>query len=217
MVSRSSDDFLLMWRGRITPKAFWHLFKGPVLDIGCGKGTFVNDLTRHGFDTYGVDIGFFKSWRKKAALKMSPDIPQDRLVAGIGEDLPFDDETFNTVFDSDGPITYCNNPGQFDRTLSEYLRVLRSGGRIIITSAEIVNGGRSFIVANNWQIIVPDDAETSQVLEHHSLAAVISKSMETQEISVRTILTNIEYDSVTTLHNDFGLGIITKLKRTSAA
>jgi len=211
MVSRTSNDFLQMWRNRVPARTFWRLFKSPGLDAGCGKGMLVAELLGRGIDAFGLDLSFFKPWRKRAALRLHPNIPPDRLLAGLGEDIPFADASFNTVFDSDGPITYCDSPEMFDKVFAEYLRVLRVRGRIIITSTQLA-GPDMFMVENNWRVIDHDDFETSERLMKHSFSA-ISRKRESGQITTRTILTNVEYDPDANYHWDHGIGIITKLKR----
>jgi len=215
MLTRTSNDFLQMWRNRVSTRVFWRLFKSPILDAGCGRGELVAELLRHGEDAFGIDLSFLKPSRKQVVLRLHQNIPPDRLLAGTGENIPFADASFNTVFDSDGPITYCDSPEMFEKVFAEYLRVLRVHGRIIITSTQLV-GPNMFMIENNWRVIDHDDFATPERLMEHSFSAISGKK-ESHQISTRTILTNIEYDRDADYHWDHGIGIITKLKRHSAA
>jgi len=97
-----------------------------VLDIGCGTGAMLAQLSVLFPDTslYGVD----------ASSEML-DIARQRLLStidlkqGWAEELPYADETFNTVV-SCNMFHYIRRP---DAALEEMLRVLRPNGTLVIT------------------------------------------------------------------------------------
>ncbi len=90
--------------------------KEKVLDIGCGDGDFIRFLVARGMDVTGID----------------PNINDDekyhyRTVRGYAENLPFDDEDFDSVVS----IRALHHL-KADEALSEAYRVLKTGGMMCI-------------------------------------------------------------------------------------
>ncbi len=91
-----------------------------VLDVGCGIGTYVRKF--RGFTDYafGVDVD-----EDRVALG-ARDVPN--LYVSASESLPFGDESFDVVVLNE-VIEHVADDRQ---TISECLRVLRPGGRLVI-------------------------------------------------------------------------------------
>jgi ubiquinone/menaquinone biosynthesis C-methylase UbiE len=97
-----------------------------VLDVGCGSGVMLAELHRRNpaARLTGIDL-----------LPPMLDIARRRLPAAVdlqiatAENLPFADATFDVLL-SANVIHYLKDPGA---ALSEWSRVLRSGGRLVIT------------------------------------------------------------------------------------
>jgi 2-polyprenyl-3-methyl-5-hydroxy-6-metoxy-1,4-benzoquinol methylase len=89
-----------------------------ILEIGCGIGTIVSELTGQGYDITGIDIS-----REAIAygLKKYGNI---KLMAQAAEKLQFADETFDIVLSFD----LFEHIVQVDKHVSEVRRVLRTGG-----------------------------------------------------------------------------------------
>lgn len=89
-----------------------------ILEIGCGTGSVVFELSRQGYDIAGTDIS-----REAIAygLEKHGDI---RLQVQPAEALQFADETFDVVLSFD----LFEHIAQVDRHVSEVFRVLRDGG-----------------------------------------------------------------------------------------
>ncbi len=96
-----------------------------VLDVGCGAGVDLLRFAKGGAVVTGVDISSsaIELARKNAAYQ---GIDADLRVAD-GEDLPFDDGTFDLVF-AHGVIQYSNST---QRVIDECRRVLKPGGEAI--------------------------------------------------------------------------------------
>ncbi len=91
-----------------------------VLDVGCGAGNMAHHL-RH----YGTVVGMDNNPRPLA-------VARERGVEvheGVADDLPFEDEGFDLVALLD-TLEHVPNEG---RALDECRRVLRPGGKLLIT------------------------------------------------------------------------------------
>ena len=89
-----------------------------ILEIGCGIGTVVYELSKKGHDIIGIDISgeAIEYGRKKY-----DDI---RLEVQAAETLPYEDESFEVVLSFD----LFEHIGAIDKHICEVKRVLRPGG-----------------------------------------------------------------------------------------
>jgi ubiquinone/menaquinone biosynthesis C-methylase UbiE len=99
--------------------------RGRVLEVGAGTGynlayypDGVSDLTI----TDGMDGMLRRAWKRAAEAGR-----QVTLTTASVEDLPFDDDTFDTVV---GSLLLCS-VGDQDRSLAEIRRVLKPGGQYL--------------------------------------------------------------------------------------
>ncbi len=97
-----------------------------LLDIGCGTGTLLYALSRASptIRLAGVDAS-----REMLAVARERVGSCAELKQGWAEQIPFVDENFDVVVSS-SVFHYIRDPM---RALAEMLRVLRSGGRLVIT------------------------------------------------------------------------------------
>lgn len=101
-----------------------------ILDMAAGCGSFVIQGLRNGYDTYGVEP---EDWKHELIdIKFGEnDYPpewRDRIKKGTGENLPFEDETFD-LFDSWQTIEHVGNERE---CIFELYRVLKKGGQGIL-------------------------------------------------------------------------------------
>jgi SAM-dependent methyltransferase len=89
-----------------------------VLEIGCGIGSVVFELSRQGYDVTGTDIS---NAAITYGLKKYGDI---RLEVQPAETLPYEDKSFDIVLSFD----LFEHIAQIDRHVGEVARVLRPGG-----------------------------------------------------------------------------------------
>jgi ubiquinone/menaquinone biosynthesis C-methylase UbiE len=93
-----------------------------VLEIGCGIGSVVFELSKQGHDITGTDIS---SEAIAYGLKKYGDI---RLEVQAAETLPYEDESFDVVLSFD----LFEHIAQIDRHVGEVRRVLRPGGAYLL-------------------------------------------------------------------------------------
>jgi SAM-dependent methyltransferase len=91
-----------------------------ILDVGCGTGANLLMLSNYG-DAEGVDIS-------EDALAFCRDRGLDKVRLGAGEELPYDDGTFDLVTALD-VVEHMDNDLA---GLKEMKRVLRPGGRVLL-------------------------------------------------------------------------------------
>jgi 2-polyprenyl-3-methyl-5-hydroxy-6-metoxy-1,4-benzoquinol methylase len=96
-----------------------------VLDVGCGEGLFAGELARAGASVVGIDVAREPLRRARAG---SPQLDV-RLVEEDGP-LELDDASFDVVWAGD-VIEHVLDTAAW---LSELRRVLRSGGRLLIST-----------------------------------------------------------------------------------
>jgi ubiquinone/menaquinone biosynthesis C-methylase UbiE len=94
-----------------------------ILDLGCGTGFFLEDISKCHANTVGLDLS-------EAMLAIGKEKPGvGRFVAGDGSNLPFISESFDVIV-CRGSLHHMPN---LEATLSEIYRVLVPEGRVIIT------------------------------------------------------------------------------------
>ena len=97
-----------------------------LLEVGCGVGIDLVRFARGGARVTGIDLA-----RKSIELARQNFVHQglhSDLLLGNGENLEFDDNSFDVVY-AHGVIQYTANP---QKMVNELRRVLRPGGEVIL-------------------------------------------------------------------------------------
>jgi SAM-dependent methyltransferase len=124
------------WSRTLRPTAFlrlrldprWRLvtanLSAPILDVGCGRGAWVDGLSRYGLDTIGMDYSQELIDSNRALY------PTRKFLLGSAQHIPLPDRSFSSVI-SWGVIEHeLAGPSV---ALQEMRRVLRPGGRALVT------------------------------------------------------------------------------------
>jgi SAM-dependent methyltransferase len=100
---------------------------GPLLDLGCGTGSFLAAVGHEIGPAWGVDIAL--RWLLVARKRLDEEgLSEVRLVCGCAERLPFADRCFEGVVAGD----VIEHVGDQDRALAEAYRVLAPVGRLFV-------------------------------------------------------------------------------------
>jgi predicted ATP-grasp superfamily ATP-dependent carboligase/SAM-dependent methyltransferase len=100
-----------------------------VLDVGCATGDLTEELTRRGYDALGIDIS--EAMTEYAGEHYG----RDRFRVGDIEQMPFPDNSFDAVMCL-GVVAYLETDVG---ALREIRRVLKPGGRAVITTPSLVS------------------------------------------------------------------------------
>ena len=116
------------YRGRVRlVRGLLESVDGDLLDIGCGTGQMLASLRgSRRFTLTGLDRS---AANLEVASRVLENDPEIRLVLGRIEELPFADASFDTVL-AMGILEYVTGT---DAALAELARVLRPGGRAVVT------------------------------------------------------------------------------------
>lgn len=99
-----------------------------VLDIACGGGFMLRDLSNYAEELYGLDIS-------DNALRIARQkLPDAKLFSGSAEELPFEDSFFDLVTCL-GSLEHFLHP---EKALEEAKRVLKSRGTFLVMVPNIV-------------------------------------------------------------------------------
>jgi ubiquinone/menaquinone biosynthesis C-methylase UbiE len=105
-----------------------HLAEGKfVLDIGCGTGYGIRELSNKAYDTVGIDI-----WRKGIRFCQQNCGAKSCFLVASGTDLPFKDDLFDLVVSFQ--VIEHIQPDAVLNYLKEIKRVLKNGGIFIIST-----------------------------------------------------------------------------------
>jgi len=112
----------LPWHTRLMARRLEPLKGAAVLDVACGTGRWLELLARRGARPSGIDISATAIGQAQARM------PQADLRVGVGEDLPFEDASFDLVTCMGSLEHFLDQGG----ALKEMRRVARANARILI-------------------------------------------------------------------------------------
>ena len=101
-----------------------------VLDLGCGSGTHISHLAKHGFEVYGIDVSQQAIEIAKERLKAKK-LEGNLKVGSIYKRLPYEDDFFDAVISF--RTTHHAKLGDIRKAIKEIERILRPHGLIFMT------------------------------------------------------------------------------------
>jgi ubiquinone/menaquinone biosynthesis C-methylase UbiE len=128
---------------------FWGDLQGKkVLDLGCGTGRLISEMLIDGGEVTGVDVSdeMLKIAREK--------FPNVEFVQGISSDLPFENDTFDVVV----AAFLIVHVRDLRTTFREIHRVLKEGGRLILTninqrkSPKLKMDGKEIVIKSHYHM-----------------------------------------------------------------
>jgi SAM-dependent methyltransferase len=108
-------------------RSFWTELEGTFLEAGCGSAANALNLARSGVEVAGVDLS--SSAIEMARQAFAQHGLRGEFVLGDVRDLPFADASFDFVY-AGGVVEHFADSG---RAVAEMSRVLRPGGRLLLT------------------------------------------------------------------------------------
>ena len=97
-----------------------------VLDAGCADGRILVPLSRAGFRVIGLD------YSAESLGRLSETEPEAEIVKADWNDLPFRDESFDSVISIFSSFGYTDSTEDNVAPLGEYARILEPGGLLIL-------------------------------------------------------------------------------------
>ena len=110
------------WRRRAVRELSTFHFPLSTLDVACGTGDMVVELLKHGCTVTGVDLS------EEMMTIAKRKVENGKWEVADVESLPFEDETFDAVTCAFGVRNFVH----LEQGLSEMLRVLKPGGKMVI-------------------------------------------------------------------------------------
>jgi ubiquinone/menaquinone biosynthesis C-methylase UbiE len=100
---------------------------GRILDVACGNARDIVALADMGCEVWGLDPSHLQLRdAREAARRENKEL---NLVRGVGEWLPFKPGTFDSLINKSALDHFVEH----DRAMSEFARVLRPGGRAVVS------------------------------------------------------------------------------------
>lgn len=133
-----------------------------VLDLGCGLGDdarALTDLVAPSGRVVGVDVEAKMIEAAQTRQAEEPTVPDVEFARADGEQLPFDDQSFDAVR-IDRMLQHADAP---ERVLAEAYRALRPGGRLTVVEPD----WKSMLIYPGSAAGDDDDSAVAQVFNWH--------------------------------------------------
>ena len=154
------------------------LIENKILDIGAGAALFAKEAKKRNIDVavldpmYGLEDGIeiLKTAGKKEHNKSAISIDEQRqrkdwipkALGAIGKEMPFKDASFDKEICMLSSFFYAEEDQELEDNLNEALRVLKSGGKLLIYPFLPLLVNKNISVMNQWDINGSTDALTQE-------------------------------------------------------
>lgn len=157
-----------------------------VLELGHGPGHLQRTLRDYNLRCVGLDESRQMGLLAKRNL-LHNGYTQNNLIRGLGQDLPFSPDTFDTVI-ATFPTEYIFEA----RTLSDVSRVLTNGGKLIVLPAAWITGKSRLDGFAAWLFRVTGQAPPDhgqEIINHFSKPFIEAGfQVQTEQLEVKSSL-----------------------------
>lgn len=116
-------------------KRFAALAQGRVLDFGCGNGDLVEYLSAQGCQAEGIELD-----EPRIRNNLKPAVANQITLYDGSQTLPFADASFDWIVSTE----VIEHVPDIARYISEFARILKPGGKMLITTPDITSIPSSF-------------------------------------------------------------------------
>ena len=163
------EKLIYIWRLQRKERIEKHVGKGKILDIGCGRGLFLDIMRTHGWTVTGVEFG--QEAVEYASCAYGIDVIEETRMRSKLPDEEFDVITMNHV------LEHVYNPLE---TIHECARTLKNGGLLVISVPNILSLQASFGNRGWFHLDPPYHL-------HHFSEQGLTKLLEKHSFSIRKV------------------------------
>jgi|GEM_PF-6129628 len=144
------------------------LIENKILDIGAGAALFAKEAKQRNIDVTAIDpmygledgIEILKTAGKEEYSKPATSVDKQRkrknwlpkALGAIGKEMPFKDAVFDKEICMLSSFFYAEDDQELEDNLNEALRVLKSGGKLLIYPFLPLSVNKNISVMNQWDI-----------------------------------------------------------------
>lgn len=139
-LSEKNEEIWSQWDGDLRESRYKKVAKliekekaGKMLDVGCSSGIFSKMFIKKGWEVHGIDIA-------KNKVQMANSLGLKAKIADLTKKLPYPDGVFDLVFAGE----VIEHLVDTDFFLKEMNRVLKNGGKLILTTPNLASFENKF-------------------------------------------------------------------------
>ena len=159
------EKVIYVWRLQRMKRIQKHAGKGKILDIGCGRGLFLDIMRTHGWSVMGVEFG--KEAVESASKAYGIEVIDETTARSTLKDEEFDVVTMNHV------LEHVYDPVE---TIRECARTLKMDGSLVVSVPNILSLQASFGNRDWFHLDPPyhlhhfSERGLKRLLENHSFS-----------------------------------------------
>jgi SAM-dependent methyltransferase len=139
-----------------------------LLEVACGSGVFLKKHASHVRRVAGLDLSDIQVSLARRRLRDRVDAGTAQIVKGDAVALPWEDDRFSAVTCM-GSLQFFPGP---QKALSEMHRVLRPGGRAVLSMGSKADEAKKSNETDAWGLWVWGEADARRMLEDAGFADV---------------------------------------------
>jgi SAM-dependent methyltransferase len=139
-----------------------------LLEVACGSGAFLAEHARHVKRIAGIDLSDIQVRLARRRLRERIARGSAEIVLGNAVSLPWSDDRFTAVACL-GSLEFFVDP---DAAVREMKRVLKPGGRMVVTFGVDESDKKTVQEMDRWGIPHPSEADARKVIEDAGFSLV---------------------------------------------